>query len=78
MTMSDTTRLMKLDISNMNDESDLKRLQDAFVQEFAYDFEITADFKTKEVAIDGLWEEDLDVIDVVREAGFTITYDLAM
>ena len=78
MTMSDTTRLMKLDISNMNDESDLKRLQDAFVQEVAYDFEITADFKTKEVAIDGLWEEDLDVIDVVREAGFTITYALAM
>lgn len=78
MTMSDTTRFMRLEIANMNDGDDLRRLQDAFAQEFSYDFEIAADFETKEVTIDGLWEEDLDVIDVVREAGFTITYALAM
>jgi len=78
MTMSDTTRLMNLEISNMNGEEDLKRLQDAFAREFAYDFEITADYDSKTVKIDGLWEEDLDVIDVVREAGFVITYALAM
>lgn len=78
MTMSDTTRFMRLEIANMNDGDDLKKLQDAFIREFSYDFEITADFDTKEVTIDGLWDEDLDIIDVVRETGFTITYALAM
>ena len=78
MTISDSTRLMKLEVANMNGNDDLKKLQDAFVREFSYDFEIAANFDTKEVTIDGLWEEDLDVIDVVRETGFTITYALAM
>ena len=78
MTMSDTTRAMRLEVANMDTEQDLKRLQDAFAQEFVYDFKISAEFDKKTVLIDGLWEDDLDVIDVVREAGFKITYALAM
>lgn len=78
MTMPDTTRLFKLTVEDMNGPNDLERLKDFFAEEFDFDFKIGADYDTRIVTIDGLWEEDTDIIDAVNEAGFKVTYALAM
>ena len=78
MTMPDTTRLFKLTVEDMNGPNDLERLKDFFAEEFDFDFKIGADYDTGIVTIDGLWEEDTDIIDAVNEAGFEVTYALAM
>lgn len=78
MTMPDTTRLIKLTVVDMNGPDDLEKLKDFFAKEFDSDFTIDANYDTGIITIDGLWEEDTDIIDVVNEAGFRVTYALAI
>ena len=78
MTLSLETRNIRVEAKGIDQPGATDAIKAKLEYEFDADFTVTYYPERGFMLIDGMWAEDAEVLDVINEAGYTVTYALAM
>lgn len=78
MTLSLETRNLKVEAVGIDQPSATDAIKEKLEYEFDSDFTVTYYPERGFMLVDGMWAEDAEVLDVINEAGYTVTYALAI